>query len=135
MITRIAFASALSYVLLAGSAYGHHSMTMFDQTKTIEVKGVVKEFQYAFPHAWLIIDVTGKDGKVTTWGFIAAGPPTLMRAGIRKGDFPPGTRVTVKAGPLANGGPAGTWKSVTRESDGKVFEPSQSSNLNAPARD
>ena len=35
---------------------------------------MVKEFQYTNPHSWLLVDVTDKNGKVTTWGFEAEGP-------------------------------------------------------------
>ena len=50
---------------------------MFDEKKTITVEGVVKEFQFTNPHSWLLVDVTDKNGKVTTWGFEAEGPSTL----------------------------------------------------------
>ena len=58
----------------------HHSGAMFDDKKEVTVTGVVKEFQYTNPHSWLLVDVTGKDGKVTTWGFEAEGPSSLTRA-------------------------------------------------------
>ena len=32
----------------------------------IELAGVVKEFQYTNPHSWLLVDVTDKNGKVST---------------------------------------------------------------------
>jgi hypothetical protein len=41
---------------------------MFDDKKTVEFEGVVKEFQLTNPHSWLLVDVTNKDGSVTTWG-------------------------------------------------------------------
>ena len=66
------------------SMFAHHSATMFEETKTVTVEGVVKEFQYTNPHSWLLVDVKGADGKVTTWGFEAEGPSTMVRAGIRQ---------------------------------------------------
>ena len=56
---------------------------------TAAMTGVVKEFQYTNPHSWLLVDVTNSDGTITTWGFEAEGPSSLMRAGIRKNDLPP----------------------------------------------
>ena len=52
----------------------HHSDVMFEEKKEITVQGVVKEFQFTNPHSWLLVDVTNKDGSVTTWGFEAEGP-------------------------------------------------------------
>ncbi len=110
--------------LVSVSIMAHHSGSMFEETKTITLTGVIKEFQYTNPHSWLIIDVTGEDGKVTAWGFEAEGPSTLLRAGIKKSDFKPGTRITITGRPMRNGRPAGYWVSAVREEDGKIFTPS-----------
>jgi hypothetical protein len=106
----------------ASSAWAHHSATMFEQTKTITVEGVVKEFQWTNPHSWLLVDVTDKDGKVTTWGFEAEGPSTLQRAGIRPSEFKAGTRVTMTGRPMKDGRPAAIWVLAVR-ADGKKFDP------------
>jgi len=118
----IALGCVLSLVSLSSMA--HHSGSMFEEKKTITLTGVIKEFQYTNPHSWLVIDVTGDDGKVTSWGFEAEGPSTLLRAGIKKSDFKPGTKITMTARPMRDGRPAGYWVSCVRESDGKVFSPS-----------
>jgi hypothetical protein len=123
---RRAIATAvLSLALLAvtaATAIAHHSATMFDDKKTVTVQGVVKEFQYTNPHSWLLVDVTGKDGKVTTWGFEAEGPTTLQRAGIRPSDFKAGTKLTITGNPMKNGQPAAVWVDAVRD-DGKKFNP------------
>ena len=67
----------------ASTLQAHHSGVMFDDKKEITLDGVVKEFQFTNPHSWLLVDVTDKDGKVTTWGFEAEGPSTLIRNGVR----------------------------------------------------
>lgn len=109
-------------VVAAVTAAAHHSATMFDDKKTITVEGVVKEFQYTNPHSWLLVDVTGKDGKVTTWGFEAEGPTTLQRAGIRPSDLRPGTKLTITGNPMKDGKPAAIWVDAVR-ADGKKFNP------------
>lgn len=117
------FASAMGcMVLLTGTSFAHHSAVMFDDQKEITVTGVVKEFQYTNPHSWLLVDVTEEDGSVTTWGFEAEGPSTLMRAGIRRSDFSPGTEVTITGHPMKDGRPAAAWTKATR-GDGKDFDP------------
>jgi len=105
--TTIFLAGALACQL--GTVSAHHSATMFDDQKLIEVSGVVREFQYTNPHSWLLVDVTNDDGTVTTWGFEAEGPSTLMRAGIRLSTLPPGTEITIRGNPMRDGRPAAAW--------------------------
>ena len=106
--------------LLGSIAVAHHSGAMFDHTKTVTLKGTVKEFQYTNPHSWLQVLVMGADGKTVEWGFESEGPSTLMRAGIRAGTFKPGDEVTVLANPMRDGRPAGALLSV-KMADGKVY--------------
>ncbi|WP_207481998.1 DUF6152 family protein [Arenibaculum pallidiluteum] len=107
---------------LSAPALGHHSGAMFDDQKEVTIEGVVKEFQYTNPHSWLLVDVAGPDGKVTTWGFEAEGPSTLLRAGIRKADLPPGAKVKVTAHPMKDGRPAGSWLRLVKD-DGTQMNP------------
>lgn len=100
----------------------HHAGVMFEEEKEITVEGVVREFQYTNPHSWLLVDVTDEDGTVTTWGFEAEGPSTLMRRGIRVGDLQPGTKLTITGHPMKDGRPAAAWTRAVRE-DGAVFLP------------
>ena len=108
--------------LVSAESFAHHSAVMFDDVKEVTVSGTVKEFQYTNPHSWLLVDVKNDDGSVTTWGFEAEGPSTLMRAGIRKSDFAPGTAITITGHPMRDGRPAALWMKATR-GDGKEFNP------------
>jgi hypothetical protein len=110
----------------------HHAASMFEAEKETTVTGVVKEFQYTNPHSWLLVDVTNKDGSVTTWGFEAEGPGVLMRNGIRKSDFAPGTKLTITGHPMKNGQPAASWIKAVR-GDGVEFNPRLRPSNDAPA--
>jgi hypothetical protein len=112
----------LAYVLLLSPIQAHHAGVMFEEEKEVTVEGVVKDFQYTNPHSWLLVDVAGANGAVTTWGFEAEGPSTLMRRGIRVGDLKPGTKVTITGRPMKDGRPAAAWTKAIRE-DGVVFTP------------
>jgi hypothetical protein len=118
----IALLSVGALTVMTAPSLAHHSDAMFEKTKTITVEGVVKEFQYTNPHSWLLVDVKNKDGTVTTWGFEAEGPSTLQRAGIRRSDFAPGTKVKITGRPMKDGSPAAAWTEATR-ADGKHFDP------------
>jgi hypothetical protein len=110
-------------LLVSVPAVAHHSGAMFDDKRTVTLTGVVKDFQYTNPHSWLLVEVKGSDGKVTTWGFEAEGPSTLLRAGIRKSDFKAGTPVTISGHPMRDGRPAAAWMKATRLTDKKEFNP------------
>jgi hypothetical protein len=120
LLTAIGASAVL--MLTATGALAHHSGAMFEETKTVTLEGVVKEFQYTNPHSWLLVDVTNADGTVTTWGFEAEGPSTLQRAGIRPGDFAAGTKLTITGRPMKDGRPAATWEFAIR-ADGRRFDP------------
>jgi hypothetical protein len=131
-ITRAKLLMAL-LVLAPLVAEAHHAASMFEAEKETTVTGVVKEFQYTNPHSWLLVDVTNKDGSVTTWGFEAEGPGVLMRNGIRKSDFTAGTKLTITGHPMKNGQPAASWIKAVR-ADGVEFNPHlRPSNDPAPA--
>jgi hypothetical protein len=119
---RLKLAGLSSLLVLTAPSFAPHSAVMLDDDAEVTVTGIVKEFQYTNPHSWLIIDVTNEDGSVTTWGFEAEGPSTLMRAGIRRSDFSPGTEVTITGHPMKDGTPGAAWLHATR-GDGKEFKP------------
>jgi hypothetical protein len=108
--------------VMTAPALAHHSSAMFDETKTITLQGVVKEWQLTNPHSWLLVEVMEKNGKVTVWGFEAEGPSTLLRAGIKPSDLKAGTKLTISGHPMRNGEKAAIWLTATRE-DGKKLEP------------
>jgi len=77
----------------AGAAYAHHSFTAaYDNTKRVEVEGVVKEFIWRNPHSFVRIDVTDKSGKVETWSLEWGSSNQLSAAKY------PVTRTSIKAG-------------------------------------
>ena len=121
-------ATVLMVLAVGGTAVpalAHHSGAMFEEKKEVTLSGVVKEFQFTNPHSWLLVDVKGPDGKVTTWGFEAEGPSSMIRAGIRLKDFTPGTPVTITGRPMKDGRPAALWVTATRTSDNRVFVPAR----------
>ena len=109
--------SALWLVALGAAAtpaLAHHSFAMFDRSKQVWISGTVKDFQYTNPHSWVIVMVTGADGKETEWGFESEGPSTLLRAGIKPSSISPGDKVTALAFPMRDGRPAGSLISITK---------------------
>jgi hypothetical protein len=107
-------------LLLAGSAVAHHSPTVFDQTREIELEGVVTDFHWGNPHSWILMDVTDADNRVENWS-IEMNPPTyLVRGGWRSNTIKPGDHVKVVAHPLRTDEPGGQYVAITLP-DGTVL--------------
>jgi hypothetical protein len=81
--------------VLAGSSgvFAHHSFSAaYDNTKRVEVEGVVREFLWRNPHSFLRIDVTNQEGQVETWSIEWGSTNELAAAKY------PVTRTTLKSG-------------------------------------
>ncbi len=57
---QIGVAISRRQVLVATTANAHHSAAMFDDSRVVELKGVVKELQWTNPHVWLQVTVDDK---------------------------------------------------------------------------
>jgi hypothetical protein len=112
MSVRALSLAGIAASLFAAPALAHHSFAMFDQEKTIELQGTVKEFQWTNPHSWLIVDVTDATGKVAEWGLELGSPAGLARRGWKPKTLVPGDKVTFKAHPYRTGEPGGQFVDV-----------------------
>ena len=72
----------------------HHGFdTEYDANKKVKLTGVVKEVTWTNPHMRVYIDVTGADGKVTTWNMELTSPNTIRRQGWGPDDLVAGDKV------------------------------------------
>ena len=98
-LTTLALAIGISLPVLA-----HHSFSaMYDAQKPVRLTGVLSKVEWTNPHSYFHIDVTGRDGAVTTWAAEGAGPGALSRRGFSRGDIKVGDRIIVD-GYLARSG-------------------------------
>jgi hypothetical protein len=91
-----------------GFALAHHSFAMFDQEHPIELNGVVKEWKYTAPHAFIILEVKEADGTSQVWSLEGA-PSGLIRDGWTSKTLKPGDELQMKIDPLRSGAPGGAW--------------------------
>ena len=101
-------------------AAAHHSGAEFDSSKTIEITGTIKEFQFKNPHTWIQVMVDDGKGKEVEWSVEWGAPNSLGRQGIRPSTFPAGAKVTMRLRPMRNGSPAGNFVGA-KFADGKTI--------------
>jgi len=99
----------LSMILLFGSAASvdaHHSFVMlFDPSQRVAVSGVVTEFQFIAPHAYIRVDVTDETGEVIEWELETASPGQLIRAGLTPDVLTTGDEISAVGNPTRDGRP------------------------------
>jgi len=121
-------------VLAAAPAVAHHSFAMFDQTKTVVLKGTVQEFQWTNPHSWIELQVPNASGGTDKWGIELNSPNNLTRQGWRRSIIKPGDIVTVTINPLRNGLKGGLFNTIVLP-DGKTLGGERATNgqaINVP---
>ena len=107
-------------VTASGGAYAHHSFAMFDAEKKVELEGVVKEFQWTDPHAWIMLNVAGEQGAAEPWAIEMNGPSGLVRQGWKPKTLTPGMPIKLVIHPLKDGTHGGQFMQVTLP-DGTVI--------------
>ena len=115
----------LLFVLLVTAAavsYAHHSFgAQYDSNKPIKMAGVVTRLEWTNPHVYIWIDVTGKNGAVTNWGFEMGPPHMLQKAGWKKNSLTLGEQIAVEGWLARDGSNHANARRVTRSSNGEVL--------------
>ena len=96
---------------LADGADAHHSFVMFDQQKSITIKGTVNEFQWTNPHCWIQLLVPS-GGATVEWSIEMLGPGGLVKQGWKPASLAAGDNVTITLHPLRSGQTGGSFMSI-----------------------
>jgi len=124
--TAMAAAALATALAISLPATAHHSTAMFDFSKTVELKGTIKDFAWTNPHTWTKVDVEG-GAAVVEYGLEGMSPNYLSRNGWNKRTLKAGDKVTLQVHPLKDGRPGGFMVSA-KLPDGTVL-------YNLPHRD
>jgi hypothetical protein len=101
----------------------HHSFAVYDRTKTLNVKGTVKTFQWTNPHVviWVVVQPAG-GGAPEEWSFETTSPGVLTRSGWTRHSVNPGDHVSIDYHPLRDGSHGGGIEAVTLTDTGQKLE-------------
>lgn len=103
---RLAAAVALA---VSGAANAHHPISAkFDDTKPLELEGIVSAVDWRNPHVHVFLNVTDENGEVVNWAIELESPVVLERSGWERESVQPGDRVTVD-GIVARNGTRQVW--------------------------
>jgi len=118
--TSIGLALAVT-VFWVAPALAHHSYAVFDRSRTITLKGTVREFAWTNPHVGFVLTVSEK-GKAVDYAVEAQSPNALERTGWKADTLKPGDRLTVRIHPFRDGTNGGSFVQA-RTAAGKTLEP------------
>ena len=87
----------------------HHTASMFDSKKVVQLTGTIMEVHWTNPHVNIFVNATLKEGgKPAPWLLEMTSPGNLTRNGWSKSALKPGDKVVLDINPLrddsANGG-------------------------------
>jgi len=93
----------ISTNLLMNKSMAHHGVNgQFDESKTIQVKGLVTKSKLVNPHAYVYFNVKNKAEGVDEWRCELGTGSTLKRAGWTSNTFAKGTEITIVGSPSRN---------------------------------
>ena len=95
--------------IIGQSAMAHHSTVGQIEEFSVEIEGVVKEFQFKNPHSWIQVMVADGNGGETEWSVEWLIPNILMRQGYNPSTFQIGEVVRVKLRQHVSGSPMGEF--------------------------
>jgi DNA/RNA endonuclease YhcR with UshA esterase domain len=87
--------AVLVALVSAGSLQAHHSLTNYDTTKAVRVKGTIVQFHQINPHSIIYLEEKSTDGQTHRWAVEGPSVVQLKRTGFAKDGLKPGDVVEV----------------------------------------
>lgn len=88
-------AVALALLITCMPTSAHHGSSNYDLSKSVSVKGTVKQFEFINPHSAIYLEAKDDKGNTEQWLVEADSPNNLARAGWNRDSLKPGDQVTI----------------------------------------
>jgi hypothetical protein len=124
MRTRVvgAVAILLLVTVVATRPEGHHSFfAEYDRSQPLTLNGVVTRVEWTNPHIRFFLEVTTRNGRVTTWELSGASAATLSRQGLTDASIKVGDAVKVDGFRAIDGSFRAAAGAVTLPSRRRIF--------------
>jgi hypothetical protein len=116
------FIANAGLLLAVAPAFAHHAFQAeYDDKKPVHLVGKVTEMEWINPHSWIHLDVTGPDGKVTSWMVECGSPNIMLRRGFTKRSLEAGTEIEVQGYQAKSGENKANGGSVTFKDGRRLF--------------
>lgn len=114
----------IGVLLFSLPLFAHHGTSVYDNSKTVTVKGTVTDYVWTNPHVYVKVDDADDSGNTVHWILEAQNPLTEAEVGWSKNTFKPGDQVEVEVKPARNGRSIGSIGFTARIIiNGKQFKP------------
>ena len=116
--------AAILVLALAGfSAQAHHSIAgMYHRDQQVTVTGVIAEFRFVQPHAFLVLDADTGKTEPQRWHLELDNHRELVQVGVTKDTFRPGDEVIVTGDRARDGNERLYVRQLHRPSDGLRYD-------------
>lgn len=112
----------VALAMVSTVSYGHHAQApFFDQSRFVEIEGVVNRFDFRNPHPVLYIDALNESGETEQWGIQFGNATALRRLGWHAGIVEPGERIRARGHPSWNPETHGMVGAEVIKEDGSVL--------------
>ena len=94
--------AGLSLGLMTPFSAAHHSTNdIYDGSQTVEITGVVTQWRFVNPHPYLVVEITGPDGRTEEWdlSFGGSAASALARRGYTAQTFKAGDVIIARGSP------------------------------------
>ena len=109
----LALSVAIASWTAAKPSWGHHSTAEFDYSKTVVLKGTVKEVQWMNPHSYVQLLVPTEGVDKVEWAVEVGAPLFNMRMGWKPDSVKVGDEITMNVVPARDNSPHASLRTLT----------------------
>jgi hypothetical protein len=122
---KLPFISFVACFSVAVPFLAHHGTSNYSQGDTLTLNGIVTEFVFRNPHAYILFDVKNEKGEVVHWAGEMNSPGVLANTGWTRTSLKKGDQVTLTLRKSVGGNPVGLVNRSSVVVNGKRIEPEQ----------